>query len=216
MPPKPKNTKEEITAAAVEVIRREGISSLSARNIAKILNCAPSSLFTHFASMTEITEEALKSCRDVYNSYVEKGLQMFPPFKGFGMELMHFARSEPQMFSALFLQKESSFELEKLVVNEGHLAQVIQAVIDVFHLEYDQAMRVYQNMYLYLVGLATMSQNGLIVLSEEEIARMFGNACRGFVASERMPKDARADIMPDHNRKIEGSVEEYIGGNGHE
>lgn len=42
--------------------------------------------------------------RKKYEEYVEAGLKMLPPFKGFGMMFVQFAIDEPEMFKCLFMK----------------------------------------------------------------------------------------------------------------
>ena len=37
MPPKPKFTKEEVAAAALEIVKQDGVAALTARNLGTIL-----------------------------------------------------------------------------------------------------------------------------------------------------------------------------------
>ena len=54
MPPKPKSTREEIAAAAFGIIKKDGLSALTARNLGKQLNASAGSIFTVFPSMEDV------------------------------------------------------------------------------------------------------------------------------------------------------------------
>ena len=56
MPPKPKFTKEEIVAAAVEIVRQEGEDALTARSLGNKLGASARPIFTVFNSMDEVKE----------------------------------------------------------------------------------------------------------------------------------------------------------------
>ena len=51
MPPKPKNTREEIAAAAFDIVKQEGLSALTEKNVGQRLNSSASSIFTVLPSM---------------------------------------------------------------------------------------------------------------------------------------------------------------------
>ena len=51
MPPKPKFTREEIVAAALSLLREQGESALTAREIGKRLGTSSSPIFTTFMDM---------------------------------------------------------------------------------------------------------------------------------------------------------------------
>ena len=60
MPPKAKYTKEEIINKALEMTRKNGISSVVARELAKELGMSSSPIFTAFKSMKELQMEVRK------------------------------------------------------------------------------------------------------------------------------------------------------------
>ena len=54
MTPKIRITREEIIAAAVEIVRRDGDAALNARSVAAELHCSTQPVFSNFASMEEL------------------------------------------------------------------------------------------------------------------------------------------------------------------
>lgn len=50
----------------------------------------------------------LEAARKLYNGYVEEGLRMTPPMKGFGVQYIRFAMEEHNLFSLLFMQKREA------------------------------------------------------------------------------------------------------------
>ena len=57
MPPKPKFTREEITAAALRVISRNGITALTAQALGQELGSSSRPVFTVFKTMEEVRQE---------------------------------------------------------------------------------------------------------------------------------------------------------------
>ena len=97
MPPKPKFTKEELVQTALELAREGGLEMVVARNLGKKLNTAPSTIFTHFSSVEEIRQAVIQAAREIYNGYVEEGLKMVPPMKGFAVQYIRFAMEESNL-----------------------------------------------------------------------------------------------------------------------
>ena len=54
MPPKPKFSREEIVDAALDIVSREGVSALTARELGEKLGSSPRPIFTVFKSMDEV------------------------------------------------------------------------------------------------------------------------------------------------------------------
>ena len=210
MPPKPKYTREELIEAALELTRECGIDAVVARNLGNKLGVAPSTVFTHFESVEEIRQAVLEAARKLYNGYVEEGLRMTPPMKGFGVHYIRFAMEEHNLFRLLFMQKREGFRMVDFIVNEGHYERIIKAAQTDFSLERGQAELLYHNMFTYAHGIAAMSATGVCSFSLEEIAQMLGMTCRSMLIGMKMPRDERENAMPQLGRPMQGSVESYM------
>ena len=100
MAPKFKFTRAEITDAALQVVRRNGIGALTARAIAQ-------PVFTCFSTMAEARGAVRSAAESIYDGYVEEGLRAEIPFYGFGMQYIRFAREEPELYRLLFLTHDA-------------------------------------------------------------------------------------------------------------
>ena len=56
MPPKPKFSKEEIIAAALDLVRAKGMEGLTARELGQRLGSSARPIFTVFSSMEEVQD----------------------------------------------------------------------------------------------------------------------------------------------------------------
>ena len=210
MPPKPKFTKEELVQAALELTREGGLEMVVARNLGKKLDTAPSTIFTHFASVEEIRQAVIEAARGIYNGYVEEGLKMTPPMKGFGVQYIRFAMEEPSLYTVLFMNRRNDFKYVDFIINEGHYEKVITAAERDFSLDREQAEFVYHNMWAYAHGIAVMSATGVCNFSIEEVSQMLGMACRSFLIGMRMPRDERENTVPKAGGSMQGGFESYI------
>ena len=196
MPPKPKFTREELIQAALELAREGGLEAIVARNLGKKLDTAPSTIFTHFNSVEDIRQAVVEVARELYNGYVEDGLKMVPPMKGFGVQYIRFAMEESNLYAILFMNKRDDFKYVDFIVDEGHYERVITAAEKDFALNRQQAEFLYHNMWAYAHGIAVMSATGVCKFSLEEISQMLGMACRSFLIGIRVPRDERENVMP--------------------
>jgi len=210
MPPKPKFTKEELIQAALELTREGGLEMVVARNLGKRLNTAPSTIFTHFNSVEEIRQAVMEAARELYNAYVEEGLKMVPPMKGFGVQYIRFAIEEPNLFAVLFMRRRDDLQYVDFIVDEGHYEMVITAAEDNFAIDRQQAEFVYHNLWAYAHGIAVMSATGVCNFSVEEISQMLGIACRSFLIGMRVPRDERERVLPQKEGFMRGGIESYV------
>lgn len=210
MPPKPKFTKEELVQTALELAREGGLEMVVARNLGKKLNTAPSTIFTHFSSVEEIRQAVIQAAREIYNGYVEEGLKMVPPMKGFAVQYIRFAMEESNLYSVLFMNKRDDFKYVDFIVNEGHYERILTAAEEDFAINREQAEFVYHNMWAYAHGIAVMSATGVCNFSIEEVAQMLGMACRSFLIGMKIPRDERESTIPKIGGSMQGGIESYI------
>ena len=210
MPPKPKFTKEELISAALALTKEGGLEMVVARNLGKKLNTAPSTIFTHFDSVEEIRQAVIDAAREIYNGYVEEGLKMVPPMKGFAVQYIRFAMEESNLYSVLFMKRRDGFKYVDFIINEGHYEKIITAAEDNFSLNREQAEFVYHNLWAYAHGIAVMSATGVCKFSLEEISQMLGMACRSFLMGMRVPRDEREGMMPKVGGVMPGGVDSYV------
>ena len=105
MAPKNKFTKEEMVAAALQVVRTKGIEGLTAKTMADALGTSTQPIFTAFGSMDTVRQEVCAAAVRVYDRYTNAGLQEKIPFFGVGMQYIRFAREEPELYRLLFLTR---------------------------------------------------------------------------------------------------------------
>ena len=105
MAPKNKFTKEEMTAAALRVVRTRGIDGLTAKTMADELGTSTQPIFTGFGSMDGVRQAVYAAAVRVYDGYTNAGLHEKIPFYGVGMQYIRFAREEPELYRLLFLTR---------------------------------------------------------------------------------------------------------------
>lgn len=72
MPPKAKFTKEEIVEAALNIVREDGISNLTARALGSELGSSARPIFTVFQNMDEVQQAVIDSAKQLYADYIQK------------------------------------------------------------------------------------------------------------------------------------------------
>lgn len=125
MPPKAKFTRQEIIDAAVDIARRAPLEAITAQELASVLGTSTRPVFTYFRTLEEVRAAVVEEAGKIYGRYVERGLSMSPPFKGYGMETIRFAREEPNLFRLLFLRRRDTAEFPP---TENHSADIRRAI----------------------------------------------------------------------------------------
>lgn len=178
MPPKIKTSKEQIANTAFELLQKEGLPSLSAKNLAKKLNCSTQPLFWWYENMDEIKEVALMRAYGLFKEYLSEDIKGVNAYKAIGINYIRFANREKQLFKALFMsEKKSKDTLE--VINDFPF--IYDALMSQSSLSHEDAKKVMREMWLFSHGIATMVATDTASFSQEEIYDMLTETFKGLV-----------------------------------
>ena len=108
MPPKPRFTREEIVAAALDIVSRKGIEALTARELGEALSSSARPIFTVFRSMEELQQEVRSAAMRRFESYAGRTMPGVPLFKQVGMQMVLFGAQEPKLYQLLFMRENRS------------------------------------------------------------------------------------------------------------
>ena len=99
MPPKVKFSKEAIIGTALQLVREEGLASLTARALAEQLGATPRVIFGQFANMSELQAEVVVAAEMVVVEYIRKALEDEKPFRLSGLLISCSPQKSPNSFS---------------------------------------------------------------------------------------------------------------------
>lgn len=178
MPPKFKFTKDEITNAALNVTRKNGISGLTARALAAELGCSVKPIFGLFKNMEEVGQEVLSAADLLYQNYLREDMAKgkYPPYKASGMAYIRFAKEERELFKLLFMRDRSS---EKIEENKEEIRPLTQLIQQNLGISEDEAYLFHLEMWLYVHGIATMIATSYLDWDDEFISKVITDAYMG-------------------------------------
>lgn len=181
MPPKQKFTKDEIVAAALNLIRKDGVAGVTARGLGAALGSSSRPIFTVFQNMEEVRKETVAAARAVYNSYVEKGLAENPAFKGVGMQYFRFAKEEPRLFALLFMTEgEVEFTLDDILpAIDENSGRILASIQEQYGLTQEISFKLYQLLWIFTHGIACLCATGVSRLTEDEASALLTEVFTG-------------------------------------
>lgn len=106
--PKVKFTKKDILNATYEIIKQDGINSISARKIAAKFKGSTAPIYANFKTIEELKNEVVQISEQKLKEYLYKnhsGREMYDASIGF----IKFARDEKELFRAIFLDASEGF-----------------------------------------------------------------------------------------------------------
>ncbi len=174
MPPKAKFTKEQITKAALEIVRAESFESLTARALGKKLGSSACPIFTVFENMEEVQQAVLEAIRDVYKGYIEKGLSERLAFKGVGTQYILFAINEPKLFQILFMSEQAELpDIDNVLpmIDESY-DKILASITTGYGIEVNEAKKLYRHLWIYTHGIASLCATKMCRFTGKEISEM--------------------------------------------
>ena len=178
MPPKFKFTRDEITNAALNVTRKNGISGLTTRALAAELGCSVKPIFGLFKNMEEVGQEVFIASDLLYQNYLREDMAKgkYSPYKASGMAYIRFAKEERELFKLLFMRDRSR---EKIEENKEEIRPLMQLIQQNLGISEDEAYLFHLEMWLYVHGIATMIATSYLDWDDEFISRVLTDAYMG-------------------------------------
>lgn len=204
-------TREKILTAAIDVVRKDGASSLTARSLASALGCGANAIFSAYGSMEGILEAVRAEARRLFSERISEGFSLNPPFKGFGLALLWFAMDEPQLYRIVMEEKASMASIEDYIdTHIGFKEESVAAIEQSFCLQAEDAEMLYYQMVIVALGIAHICVEGGVPLSITQASEIFGKNMRAFLMVIHAGVDARESFIPQKGPGPEGDVDSYL------
>lgn len=174
MPPKPKFTKEEIVATALELVSRSGLEALTARELGAALGSSARPIFTVFENMEELQGAVRRAAMARFEGFAEKHLPDMPIFKQVGMQMVLFGLKEPKLYQLLFMQeRENPSDFDHMLSMLGDTAEhCILAIERDYGLSGQQARSLFEHMWIYTYGIGTLCATGVCRFTQQQLSEM--------------------------------------------
>jgi AcrR family transcriptional regulator len=177
MPRKIQVTEKMILDASIELIKQNGLESLSTRKIAQYLQCSTQPIYSTYKTIKDLKVASLIEIRSIMvNDFLtaesdeDKFLQM-------GLGYIQFAKQETNLFKALY----ASGNLMKLD-NEtsAKLLNTVKQGDRMNHLENDQLRQIHRKISIFVHGLAFLIIDNNQLYSDEEIRSLLIESGQAF------------------------------------
>lgn len=179
MPPKAKFSREQIIDAALNIVREDGFEALTSRALGTKLGSSARPIFTVFQNMEEVQQEVILAARQKYKEYISKGLSQEIAFKGVGMEYILFSVNEPKLFQLLFMTEQEQIpDLSGVLpLIDGSYGQILLSIQNGYGMDKNSAQNLYQHLWIYTHGIATLCATNMCRFTEKEISTMITEVC---------------------------------------
>lgn len=198
MPPKPKFTKEEVAATALDIVKERGVSALTAREVAKRLGTTVSPIFTTFTNMEELKWAARELAMREFEEYASDFREYSPAFKKIGMLMVSYAIHEPELYKLLFMQEH--YHGQSFSDTIGELGTLADARIELIQRDYkmtkEESRLLFEQMWVYTFGIGSLCAMKVCDFTEEEIANRLGQIFKGQMMLIKSGQMNVASVVP--------------------
>lgn len=180
MPPKVKVTREEIIAAALELLRQKRMEAVNARAVASVLGCSTQPIFSNYSSMAALQQETRDAAAAEYSRWIEQHMKegKYPPYKASGMAYIGFARTRPQLFKELFMRDRTG---EPPAGDDPLTRSIVALIVKNTGLSEQAARQLHIELWIFIHGIAAMLVTGYLDLEEQVISSMLTDVYLGLL-----------------------------------
>ena len=198
MPPKPKFTRDEIEAAALDMVSERGMEALTARDLGQRLGSSARPIFTVFENMEAVQKEVRKAAMRRFNDYTNKGVHYTPAFKQFGMQMILFAKEEPKLFQMLFMtENEKAKSFEDVFEELGDMSKLcIEVIMRDYQLPEQDALQLFKHVWIHTFGIGALCAAKVCDFDEKEVSEMLTESFIGMMMVVKSGAKERYNIKP--------------------
>ncbi|WMM23591.1 hypothetical protein RBU61_11575 [Tissierella sp. MB52-C2] len=183
MPPKTIVNRDEVLFAALQLIHKDGIESLNARNLAQILGCSTKPLFRIYENMEELKTDTISYINKYCSEYLHKSYDIYPAYLGIAMRYISFAKDESNLFKVLFMSNLITDNTIRDMLSDDDIKKILNEVSKDFQIDSKEAQGVYQKMWLLSHGIASVIATNIDSLKIEEAKHIILDSFKGFILS---------------------------------
>ena len=178
MPPKLRFDKETLVQAGLELVRKNGFDSLTARCLGGALGCSPQPIFSCFENMEELKQEILERAYSIYLSYLQESMAggLYPAYKASGMGYIRFAKEEPELFRMLFMRSRSR---EDHTTRNEDWDSVVELIMSANGFTRETAERLHLEMWVCVHGIASMMVTSFYPMDMELVSTILSDVYLG-------------------------------------
>lgn len=173
-------TNQMIIDTAFEMVRNEGIESITARRVAAAVGCSTQPLFRLYKSMEELQRAVYDRCVIYFSDYLEgRAKKSVTPFADLGLAYISFARENKNYFKLLFIDGIEGGNNSYEIVN-GTKGYVVEEINRARALGIKDPGEVYMRMWIFIHGCACMTVSGDNDFSDDETIKLLERSFIGF------------------------------------
>lgn len=201
MPPKPKFTREEIVDAAMKIAASRGMKALTSRELGAALGSSARPIFTVFKNMDEVKNEVRRAALRCFEDYAKKAKGYTPAFKQVGLQMIMFAKEQPELYRLLFMSENFGAEgFDDIYRNLGATADdCIWYIRRDYELTAEEAMTLFRDTWIFTCGVGSLIASGVCSFSENDIQDMLSREFSALLKLIMADREDKCKTLPKNS-----------------
>ncbi len=183
MPRKVSVHAEQILDAAFELVRRDGLQSLTARAVAREVGCSTQPVYRAWQSMEQLRAAVVERAERLCVQYLTSNPGDEQPFLQVGLGNLRFARDEPELYTVVTRHGRVLADLQRGDPPPPEVLQQMRADPVLGQLTDERLTRIHALMWFFGQGVAQMilaDPDGDPMAQAQEFLMLAGRAVIGF------------------------------------
>lgn len=188
--------RQAIVSAALQLVREEGWDALTARRVGEKLGASVAPVYKAFGAMGDLELAILEEARGLLEEYTRRHYTEMD-FLNIGVGVVEFARAEPNLFRAIYLERHGRAEIIQALTGSILSRMRAQPMLD--RLPEASLRRLLDRVRLYTLGMASaILAGGWTDSSTEAVVRQLMEVGSLFTLAEL---NGTADCLSPQSRE---------------
>ena len=186
--------KKKILAIAYKMVVKDGIESLTARNIAKAGHFSTQPLYLEFESMDELRNEVLRQIADSLRSNILQKQYTSEPMVDMDLSYIEFAEQHENLFRAMFVDGKFGSKVISDTLIELGILKFKEQYPDDSHTNEKIKNIVIAN-WITTIGIASLIVNGIASFSQTQIVNVLSAQLNDAVINDWLSETSTVSLF---------------------
>lgn len=166
--------------AGFQLIRRQGLSALTARNLARELNCSTQPIMYQFPDLSKLKDLVYERADSFHTEY----LLVDEDFLEIGLRYIRFAYEERNLFRFLFQSNRFDGTSVEKLTRESVADGIVKAAAKDLEMSEKDALDCFEILFAMVHGYASLVANNALEYDEEDIRKALDKAAEGLMKQQ--------------------------------
>lgn len=192
--------RNKILNIAYRMVVKDGIESLTARNIAKAGHFSTQPLYLEFNSMDELRTEVLRKIAENLKSNILQKKYTGKPMIDMDLSYIDFAKEHENLFRAMFVDgKFGSKIIFDTLINLG-IAKFKEQYKDTKHPD-EKIMNIVIANWITTIGIASLLVNGIANFSQTQIVNVLSAQINDVILNDWLSESSTVSLFETDNKE---------------